>query len=280
MTTIKTLENTTIETILVTFNKAFSDYTIPMQITQEQLESKIHIENIKLEYSVGAFENNELIAFILHGHDILNGKLILYNGATGVIPSKRGNNLTLKLYEFLIPLLREKEISFIKLEVITTNKPAISTYKKAGFSNFRELACYKGIIAPQNKLTYEIKEFSELNWEKLTTFWDWSPSWQNDISAIENSKNQIVKMGIFDNEKWIGYVLFNSKSKKIQQFAVDKSYRNKGVASQLFSHIGNHYTTEINLINIESTANSTITFLEQLGLQNTISQYEMVLEVK
>lgn len=276
MTTIKTLENTSIATICATFNLAFSDYIVPMQITEEQLGKKMCIENIKLEYSVGAFENNELIAFILHGHDVLNGKQLLYNGGTGVIPAKRGNKLTLKLYEFIIPQLRQKEISTVTLEVITTNIPAINSYKKAGFTIVRELICYKSILATQNKSTFQVQVLVELEREKLTSFWDWIPTWQNYCSAIENSKKEHVAFGIYEKNNLIGYIIFNSLRNRVLQFAVDKEHRNKGVASQLFNYIFNNYNSEISLINIESTALQTISFLKNNNFQQTIVQYEMV----
>lgn len=279
MTTIKTLENTPIERLCATFNLAFSDYIVPMQITQEQLENKIRNENIKLVYSVGAYENNELIAFMLHGHDLLDGEQLLYNGGTGVIPAKRGNNLTLKLYQFILPQLRQKGISKVTLEVITTNIPAINSYKKAGFTIVRELICYKGILAPQNKSTFKVQVLNKLEWEKARSFWDWIPTWQNNITAIENGKNDLLKFGAFHNENLIGYIIINTNNNRIQQFAVDEQYRRKGVGSQLFSFIKNNYSPEISLINIESASVPTNSFLDNLGLEKTITQYEMQLRL-
>ena len=99
MITFQTLENISTDKILEVFNLAFSDYIIPFCLTKEQLEDKIKSESIRLEFSVGAFENNQLIGFILHGFDVVDNMKVIYNGGTGVIPAKRGNKATAKKVE-------------------------------------------------------------------------------------------------------------------------------------------------------------------------------------
>ncbi|WP_162127859.1 GNAT family N-acetyltransferase [Flavobacterium phycosphaerae] len=280
MITLQTLENTSIDTILSTFNLAFSDYVVPMRITKEQLLHKINAENIRLDYSVGAFEDNELIAFILHGYTINNNKHLIYNGGTGVIPSKRGNKLTALLYDYLLPKLREKQIDSVTLEVITTNKPAIVTYEKTGFKTIRTLDCFKGTIQQKVMLgTADIQVMNSLDWKQLTAFWDWQPSWQNAAPAIEKSKTDLVSLGIYQNKELCGYLIFNPKSNRIQQFAIAKTHRNKGLAGQLIGFIAANYTPEVSMINIDSSSATTIAFLQNSGFQKTVSQYEMELKL-
>jgi ribosomal protein S18 acetylase RimI-like enzyme len=281
MLTIQTLENITIDTILDTFNLAFSDYVIPMRITKEQLVSKLNAENIRLDYSVGAFEKNELIAFILHGHDVINDKHFIYNGGTGVIPTKRGNRLTALLYEYVLPRFHAKPVASVKLEVITTNLPAITTYEKIGFKTIRTLDCFKGNIQQQKPLSadYKIQHLKEPDWDKLQSFWDWQPSWQNAVTAIEKSKTDLISVGIYQNNELLGYLVFNPKSNRIQQLAIAKAHRNKSLASQLFSYVAINYTAEVSLINVDHAAIATVQFLENIGLQKTVSQYEMELKL-
>jgi len=89
MDTIQTLENISTETLLDVFNLSFSDYIVPFCLTKEQLEDKIKSDGIDLSLSVGAFENDALIAFIFHGYDVIDYVKYAYNAGTGVIPSKR-----------------------------------------------------------------------------------------------------------------------------------------------------------------------------------------------
>ncbi len=280
MITIQTLENTDTNTILNTFNLAFSDYVVPMRITEEQLINKMKTENIRLDYSVGAFNQNELIAFILHGQNTINGKSIVYNGGTGVIPTQRGQKLTAQLYEFILPKLRAEQIDSVLLEVITTNLPAVTTYEKIGFKTLRTLDCFKGNILQQPvNPAYEIKELKNWDWNLLCSFWDWNPTNQNGISAIEINKSYLISLGIYKGEELCGYLIYNPKSNRIQQFAVAKAHRNKGLASQLFSHIAQQHTSEVAMINIDHSSAETLAFLQKTGFEKTISQYEMELKL-
>ncbi|TBX67564.1 GNAT family N-acetyltransferase [Flavobacterium silvisoli] len=280
MITIQTLANTDINTILNTFNLAFSDYVVPMRITEEQLINKMKTENIRLEYSVGAFNQNELIAFILHGQDTLNGKSIVYNGGTGVIPQQRGQKLTAQLYEFILPKLKAEQIDSVLLEVITTNMPAVTTYEKIGFKTLRTLDCFKGNIIQQPiNQAYEIKELKNWDWNQLSSFWDWAPTSQNGISAVEINQAYLISLGIYQNEELCGYLIFNPKSNRIQQFAVAKTHRNKGLASQLFGYIAQNYTAEVSMINIDHASATTLSFLQNIGFEKTVSQYEMELKL-
>jgi ribosomal protein S18 acetylase RimI-like enzyme len=280
MVTINTLENTSIESILKTFNLAFSDYSIPFKLTLESLESKLKNDNIKLEYSVGAFENGKLIAFVLHGYGTCNNRQLIYNSGTGVIPSKRGQKLTAKLYAYIIPRLRSAAIESVILEVIATNTAAIKSYTTIGFKTTRHLNCYKGTVHKTSvSSSYQVSELKLYDWDELTSFWDFTPSWQNNINAVENSKKETVAFSIHDKGNLIGYIIFNPKSNRVQQFAVDKASRNLGVGYYLFNHIKDNYSSEISLINIESTAQTTLSFLENNGMQLSLVQYEMALTI-
>ena len=78
--------------ILDCFNLSFSDYSIPFKLNLEQLENKLRNENINKDISVGAFNKNKLVGFVLHGDRIKDRNRIAYNAGTGVIPTQRGQN--------------------------------------------------------------------------------------------------------------------------------------------------------------------------------------------
>ena len=281
MTILKTLEHITTEKLLEVFNLSFSDYVVPFCLTKEQLEDKIKSDSIKLEFSVGAFEDDQLIAFILHGYDTVENLNIVYNAGTGVVPAKRGNKLTAKLYEYVLPILHENNIDKLLLEVITTNEPAIKTYKNIGFKIIRELNCYKGSLnITDTSNDFEIRELQAYDWQKLQSFWDLKPSWQNSITAVEKLKNTNISIGIYDKEKLLGYTIFNPKIKRIHQLAVDKSYRRKGIGRQLLAHIATNYGKDISAINIDNTSAETLKFFKDIGMDIYIKQYEMELPLK
>ena len=274
--TFKTLENISTDELLEVFNDSFSDYLVPFKLTKEQLESKLNSENIKPDLSTGAFENNRCIGFILHGYDIIKGTATAYNGGTGVIPGNRGNNLTAKMYEYIIPILQQQGIKKIQFEVITGNKPAIKVYEKIGFKIIRGLHCYKGFVSSKEVPTnFTIQDVKEYKWEKFQLFWNWAPSWQNSITAVEKIKQSNIAKGIYNNDAIIGYIIYNPITKRVQQFAVDKNYRNKGAGRLLFESIAKINNNEITLINVDGNPEETKAFLNKLGLKVFIEQYEM-----
>lgn len=280
MITFQTLENISTDKILEVFNLAFSDYIIPFSLTKEKLEAKVKSESIRLEFSVGAFENEQLIGFILHGFDVVDNLKVVYNGGTGVIPSKRGNKVTEKMYEYILPLLHQNKIDKVLLEVITTNEAAIKTYKRIGFKTTRLLNCFKGTISlPGNNRKFEIRELEIFDWKKVYSFWDVKPSWQNSITAMEKLKSSNVSVGILEEEKLLGYTIYNPELKRIHQISVDKDNRKRGVGRQLLEYISKNHATDISIINVDDSSGETLKFLNDAGLKISVKQYEMELDL-
>jgi predicted N-acetyltransferase YhbS len=96
------------------------------------------------------------------------------------------------------------------------------------------------------------------DWTTLQPFWDFKPSWQNAITAIEKLKQSNISIGAYDNEKLVGYIIYNPVTKRIQQFSVDRNFRKRGVGSQLFKYISSHHDNEVAVINIDDTAKETL----------------------
>ncbi len=277
---IKTLVGVDKKSILKAFNHAFSDYFVSFKLTEEQLSAKMLADKIDLNLSVGVFDKEKLMAFILHGFDIIENKKVVYNGGTGVIPEKRGLGLTKQMYHFILPILVKQGIDTITLEVITKNIPAITSYKKSGFKVKRELLCYKG-YAEISKTTehVDIKPLQHFNWALMESFWDVPPTWQNSKCVLSTLKDNNISLGAFIDNQLVGYTIFNPASKRVQQIAVNKDYRKKGIASTLILKLKEKYGNELSVINVDKRARAVNDFFNKIGLENNLEQLEMELEL-
>lgn len=275
-----TLENVAFSEILATFNLAFSDYSIPLQLTEAQLAAKMKSDNTDFSFSAGAFEEGKLIGIILHGYAEISGEKWFYNGGTGVIPAKRGQKITSQLYDFLLPKLKEKNAQKVVLEVINTNKAAIATYQKLGFVISRTLNCYKGELhLKATKTPYKVEKLRHYNWTEMQSFWDFQPSWQNSIPSVENLKENLSAYGIYDGNLLLAYIIVNEQTSRISQFAVRKTHRNQGLGRQLFEYVSQLTQNQFVLINIDENASESNSFLASLGFQVFLQQYEMELKI-
>jgi len=274
----KTLADNTIEEILAVFNLSFSDYVIPFHLSKEQLVSKIAAEKIDLNLSVGAFEDGQLVGFILQSEKTENGEKIIYNGGTGVVPEARGKGLVRKMYDFIIPLLKERNANVLLLEVIEENQRAIRAYENLGFTIVRKLLCFKGEINPA-KYNEEIsvRDLKDFQWETLRSFWDIEPSWQGSVFVLDPIPENYIALGAFNDEKLVGYIIYNPAAKKVYQIAVDKEYRKQGIGARLFNSIKDTPEGQpVSLNNVDSSSKNTDKFLsEKVGLTNWLSQFEM-----
>ena len=273
---IRSLEGIGYDVILDAFNHSFSDYFIPVKVTQSQFTTKLKTHNINLSISVGAFEGDKLVGFILHGKVPYSDRSVAYNLGTGVIPEFRGQNLSARMYEYIIPHI--KSCDKVQLEVITQNTPAINSYKKSGFEIKRNLLCFRGSTSTtveNTNCTYE--ELKVFDWEILQSFWTSVPTIQNSSAIVENRLKELTSFGAYLDSKLVGYIIFNSKEKSILQLAVKSGYRRMGIGRSLMAKT--NHLKEITILNIDKEDVNTISFLMNLGFNVYVEQYEMELEL-
>ncbi|SMG28922.1 Ribosomal protein S18 acetylase RimI [Marivirga sericea] len=280
MMEIKTLEDVDRKEILKVFNESFSDYLIPFQLSQEQLALKMLADKTDLMLSVGVFENSHLIGFILHGFDEINNEKVIYNGGTGVIPKKRGSELTKQMYRFILPILKENKIDKLQLEVISENIPAIHSYKKCGYETKRELVCYKGeIMISQTNEKLSIEKLRYYDWDLMQSFWSTYPSWQSSKNVINDLNDSYISLGAYLENLLVGYVIYNSNNNRIQQIAISSDFRRKLVASTLIMEIIETYGNKLSFINVDKRFKPINTFLQKIGFRSYLEQIEMELHL-
>lgn len=275
----KTLENTSVSEIVETFNLAFSDYVTPLQLTLQQLQNKIIAEDINLHWSVGAFKNDKLVGYILHG---LRDNT-LYNGGTGVVPEFRGKQITKKLYAFIFEKIKNSDISSIQLEVITENKKAINIYEQVGFEKVRTLNCYKGVLNFESFISSKDDlEFVETDLKSIDSTLDYNASWQNNNSSLYNlSKLEDIKcFHLLHEKKNIGFVIYNNTSRKIHQIKIcQNDFDREIISKELFHFLSKKYSNSFVATNIDNSSRITNQIFESVKLECFLQQYEMIMKL-
>lgn len=279
---IHDLEGISIIHLHHTFNKAFSDYVLPMHVTLQQLAENIQRDGIDFRYSVGAFADGQLVGFILQSLGDWNGVKTAYNGGTGVVPAYRGNRITRRCYEYIIPHLQAAGTRQCLLEVIATNQIAIRTYQSIGFEQNRGFICYKAelkdipVMDRRQLPGIEIKEISMPDWQQVQQFWDFTPSWQYSIPSIQRLIGKISILGAFDQGQLVGYTAIVRSTNRIAQFAVAESHRGQGIGQGLFYHLAKNASGPLVAINVDESCAGANKFLKASGFTCFIRQFEMI----
>lgn len=274
------LQAVTLPDICDTFNAAFSDYIVPVQLTLPLLKQKIQGENLRLDYSMGAFDGPTLAGFMLHGVDNVLQPKVLYNGGTGVIPAYRGQRLVQQLYAQAMPYYQQKGIKKILLEVIQTNQPAIKAYQNSGFEQKRLVHCYKGAVTTASSVPgVTITLNATPNWSLMAAYSDMEPCWSNAIPAIQREQAFTTSWEASLDGQSAGFISVHLASKRIRQIAIHPNLRRRGIGSALLQHAATQLGNPLSIINIDDHYPAMNQLLLKTGFIHTLSQYEMVLNL-
>ncbi|MDH0659404.1 GNAT family N-acetyltransferase [Empedobacter sp. GD03865] len=273
---IHSLNHVDLEELSALYNLSYQNYYVSINLSTEQFQGKLKMEDINLDYSVGASIDGKLVGFLLYGIRNYNDVKTAYIGGTGVCPEHRGKKITQQMLDFSFPKLKEQQVKNIFLEVNIKNDFAINAYEACGFEKTRTLNSYKGIpILVVNPL-HEIIEFSDLDLITSENFWDIKPTWKNDIQSVKNIIEDCQINGIYEDGILVAYKIINKNNTRIYQFGVHHDYRNRYLASILFSDLKNK---EIKMINVDEREISTNDFIQSMGLELYDKQYEMKKEL-
>jgi ribosomal protein S18 acetylase RimI-like enzyme len=181
-------------------------------------------------------------------------------------------------------LLKEMGVEQYVLEVIQSNTPAVSLYKKQGFEILRDFECFildKNRFKVMSKYKVQnIKIITEGIWLELIKFWDFMPSWQNSIDSINATADIFKYSTVIIDDKIVGYGIIDIITGDIPQIAVDKNFRGKGIGKSIFADLLKSTKADsIKVLNIDSKSTAMKSFLLKLGLEQNVKQYEMSLKL-
>jgi ribosomal protein S18 acetylase RimI-like enzyme len=271
--------------IHATFQEAFSDYTVDMSsLTEERLQIRCAKNNVDWEVSVGVFDGERMVGFTLIGIDSWQGGLGAFDAATGIVRDFRGQGLARSMFDHALPELERRGIGTFILEVITDNEPAIRAYRKAGFEISRRWECFGldltdlsgGSALSGSSLPVPIDRRVV---GTLSSAADWNPSWENSFGAIGRIPEDLICLGAMDADRCVGAIAYSPAMNWIMTLVVEPSHRRQGVGSALVHGLVEAFPDDVQstkILNVDASDTGMTTFLDRLGFQHSIDQYEMI----
>jgi ribosomal protein S18 acetylase RimI-like enzyme len=259
------------------FLEAFVDYQVDMRMSQEQFQQRIIRDGARLEISAGAFDGNRMIGFYINASGMWLEELTAYDAGTGVVPAYRGQGVAKELFAFTVPQLKEASCSQYLLEVLTTNEPAISLYRRLGFTETRRLAVFRRSEPVQAFGDAGVaRRIEKPDWELFKSFWDGYPSWQNSIDAVDRIATDTVGICAYVDARCVGYGIVFKPAASLMQLAVAPTHRRKGIGSRILSALQDEVGESLKVNNVDEELKGTMAFFEANGFKLVLEQYEMM----
>jgi ribosomal protein S18 acetylase RimI-like enzyme len=280
---IKLLNGTPVEKIHAAFIDAFSEYEVPINMPIEKLQEMMVTRDLNPDFSVGCFDGDLLVGFILTGFREINGQKVCYDGGTGVIKAYQRKGIGEMMLKELLLLLKEKGFGRFVLEVLENNNPAINLYEKYGFGKTRKLECFEiekqqirpvpdrgfGITVTNPATPFQSEELYRL----------YTPTWQNETRSVLNGCENYTCVSLASSGKILGYGYIHKTKGDIPQIGILDEWKQWGLETHLVAELSKYTDSEkIIVLNVEEN-NYLSGVLQKLGFKNFINQYEMVLEL-
>ena len=247
------------------FLEAFRDYAVPFQISAADLQEMLRRRGWMPDASVGVFDGNRLVAFTLNGLGGWNGRQTGYDTGTGVVPSHRGRGLSRLMLDAAIDRLRAHGAVQYLLEVLQSNERAFRIYRDAGFEVTRQFQCWKIEAGdPADAMT----PAATVDWDRVATFFDVPPSWQNSIDSIRRAA---APRSILAVPEGCAVVFANGD---LPLLAVDRASRRRGIGTKLLKAAA--AGRALRILNVDTTLANADAFLRSAGAEKTVMQFEML----
>jgi len=260
------------DALFAAFTEAFSDYIVPLQPAREHLLDMFTRRGWVPEASVGAFDDDRMVAFTVNGVEDTRG----YDTGTGVVPTHRRLGLARDLMRASYPLLRARGCTEYVLEVLDGNARAQALYRAEGFRETRGLQCWRYespglLVSESHRDIDQVFAMRPGDDETRRLSWDVLPSWQNTPASVARSNDAHVTLGNDD-----GYVIVFPSNGDVAQLAVRREARRRGIGTALLRKAAEVAGKPLRIMNVDERDGGIAAFLERAGAVRFVRQLEMV----
>lgn len=271
----KAINQVPTEEILECINKAFSDYSRPIQFTEETLQLFFKASDINKSLSFCAYSDNNTVGFILNSSNIYNGEQVVFDAGTGVVPEFRGQGVFTSLYAYAEQELHKYGIEKYYLEVLQQNIRAKSLYERNGFSVVREFSVLQltELFEKYDNQNVQVVKLEEFNFSNLYTLTLVKPSYEHSYSVIMKNPELYKVSYLESNHKIMAFCVYDVNDGRL----IELGYYNISDLKEVLKYIATNYDVVI-AKNIDTSYSSLIEMMLSIGFKQITSQYEMVKE--
>lgn len=269
----KCLKDSSYTEITDCLNLAFSDYALPLQLTEEQLQTHFIASGVDKELSYGAFLDDKMVGFIINSCGTYNNEKVVFDVGTGVIPEHRGNKVFTKLLAFTEQELLKHKVEKYYLEVLQQNDKAIQAYKKQGFTAVREFCILKASTTIQKtaNLKVEYIDVEKCDFSKIIHCNCVQPSYEHSDNILKINPNLYTLAYREKDHKVTAFCIFSKESGHIIQLGYTDICELKIIVQCLMSKFNN-----IIVKNIDTNYLEVLEMFYSIGFIDVAKQLEMV----
>lgn len=279
---IRQLTGTPVEMIHEAFIDAFSEYEVKLDMPLEKLLEMIKTRDLNPDWSVGCFDGEKLVGFILTGYRETTVGKTCYDGGTGVIKAYQRKGIGEMMLKELLQFLKEKQVGRFVLEVLENNTPAINLYEKYGFAKTRKLNCFE--IKKQNLRPIPDRGFGVSVVNPATIFENdekyrlFPPTWQNENQSVLNVKENYTLVSLSCTGRVLCYGYIHKTKGDIPQIGILDEWKNWGLEAHLLNELAKQSESKkLIVLNVEEN-NYLAEVLTKLEFSNAVNQFEMILK--
>lgn len=272
---LSSLSHTPFSQITDCFNEAFRDYFVHLQATADYLQDRWQAAGVDYNLSVGAFEKEKLVGFMILCTGETRGIPTVHNAGTGVVPACRGRRLVAEMYAYALPKLIASGSQQSTLEVITLNEKAIRAYEAVGYKIVRKVHCFSGSVASSAAPAgnWEIKTSSAIHWPLLATLPPHRATWEQRPEVIAKHAERYECWQLWAEGSLKASLILNPATGKIEFFSAKKGDEERYGLPLLYA-VGKKLPV-LRVNNVAEEEDGWRRVFEAAGLTHTIDQYEM-----
>lgn len=258
------------------FVDAFSEYDVPMTVSQDALQQMMTIRDYHPGMSVGCFDAGQLVGFVLVGIRGTDGERRAYDVATGVVRSHQNQHIGSQLVTAVIEGLRAQGVVSFVLEVLEQNTAAQRLYERQGFVVERRFACYQRPFPAARAMPSGWHVLDTLPRDIDETHYNgYVPSWQQALASYRTAPSDYVVVGKHEADLLTAYALVQRHNGSVMQIGILPEWRARvRVMEAVEAMAAQTDAATLRFVNVEDTS-WLAPQLEESGWTAFVYQYEM-----